>query len=93
MADEKKAKAGDAELAGMVLMSGDEVAWAGPMAVLGQQQEEAGTMSLDDEATINAGPDEDGAVWEEGDDVGTVAHGSHYFPPENAVGEGETSGG
>lgn len=33
-------KGGDDELAGTVLMSGDQVVWAGPSAVLGQQADD-----------------------------------------------------
>jgi hypothetical protein len=33
-------KGGDEELSGTVFMSGSEVLWAGPDAVLGQQQDE-----------------------------------------------------
>lgn len=50
MTDAERAakKGGDGETSGMVIMSGDVVAWAGPNAILGQQD-------TDDDETIAAG--------------------------------------
>ncbi len=59
-------KGGDDELAGTVLMCGDRVAWAGPLAVLGTEQQ----------------PSEDDVDVLEGDGEETVATGELYTPPD-----------
>jgi hypothetical protein len=49
-------KGGDDELAGTVFMSGNEVAWAGPDAVLGQQEEDDEEETADEsEAAVATG--------------------------------------
>lgn len=58
---------GDA-LDGMVFMSGDQVAWAGPQAVIGTEAD----ATADHDHTVNT---------EELEDMG-VADGSEYTPPQ-----------
>lgn len=62
-------RGGDDELAGTVLMSGDQVVWAGPMAVIGTELDPS-------QADAPASTDDD-------DEVLGVADGSEYTPPDD----------